>query len=467
MAKSHSSSRAPAPAGFWKESRKGFLAALTTSFILLQILFLGNMCYLYATQYQDSSRFHNLNLLYVDYDGGVVGQSVLDAYGIMRGDSFPSLQQSPATNYPDPSDVRRAVCSGDYWGAIYTKSGASSNLSSAFATGSGDRNSLAYVWNGARYPAFAQSAIYSNLIALVQVTRSAFYSRNASDVMSTAPLSTNPESLQAFLDPIKATEVNIKVTEQGTRVLYNTVSMVMPIIQQFFFMMALNGISSQFQLLTKLSPTANGLLRMCISFAYTFFGSLCMVGYIWAFRESWAVNSNQFALCWMIIWLYMHINFLIVDILTSFVSLRFMPFCILTWVIMNVASTISPFELNPGFFRWGYALPAHEVYQVLVQVWSDGCENQLYRALPILFSWWIAGIVFVVIAMRHRCQTAVAAEEAAAAAKKKEKDILQTNLSRGSSTQDIIPWDRQDTVEASHTEQAAYGPSYHTPFVRE
>lgn len=56
--------------------------------------------------------------------------------------------------------------------------------------------------------------------------------------------------------------------------------MVMPIIQQFFFMMALNRISSQFQLLTKLGPTANGLLRMCISFAYTFIGSLCMTGYI-------------------------------------------------------------------------------------------------------------------------------------------------------------------------------------------
>ncbi|ODM20708.1 hypothetical protein SI65_03761 [Aspergillus cristatus] len=302
-------------------------------------------------------------------------------------------------------------------------------------------------------------------MTLVQVTRSAFYARNASDVMSTAPLSTNPASLQAFLDPIQATETNIKVTEQGTRVLYNTILMVMPILQQFFFMMALNGISSQFQVLTKLGPTANGLLRMCISFAYTFVGSLCTAGYIWAFRESWAVNSNQFALCWMIIWLYMHINFLIVDILTSFVPLQFIPFCILTWVIINIASTISSFELNPGFFRWGYALPAHEVYQVLVQIWSDGCENQLYRALPILFSWWIAGIVLVVIAMRHRCQSAVAAEETAAAAK--EKDISQTNLSRDSSTQEIIPRDRQDTVEVSQIERTAYWPSYPTPFVRE
>lgn len=173
----------------------------------------------------------------------------------------------------------------------------------------------------------------------------------------------------------------------------------------------------------------------------------------------------------MVIWLYMHINFLIVDILTSFIPMEFLPLCILTWVILNVASTISPFELNPGFFRWGYALPAHEVYQVLVQIWGDGCESQLYRALPILFSWWIAGLVFVVIAMRHRYQTAVAAEDAAVAARHTSQIESSgkegPSPSRDSSMQEIIPWGRRSTVEASQMEQAAYGPSYPTSFVQE
>ncbi|BCR89309.1 uncharacterized protein ACHE_50507S [Aspergillus chevalieri] len=72
--------------------------------------------------------------------------------------------------------------------------------------------------------------------------------------------------------------------------------------------------------------------------------------------------------------------------------------------------------------------------------------------------------MLVVIAMRHRCQSAVAAEEAAAA---KEKDISQTNLSRDSSTQEITPRNRQDTVEASQMEWTAYGPTCPIPFVRE
>jgi hypothetical protein len=447
--------------------RQDFLVALAISFLLLQVLFLGNMCYLYATQFQDTTRIHNLNLLFVDYDGGVIGESLLDGYQILRGPNFPSLEQSPVTDYPAPDDVKNAICSGDYWGAVYANHGGSANLESALTKGNGSLTSLTYIWNGARYPAFAQSAVYSNLLSLVGATRSAYYARNASNVIAFAPLGTNPTSLNAFLDPIQAREINIKVTEQGPRVLYNTVSIVMPIIQQFFFMMALNGISAQFHLFTKMSWVTNGLLRMCISFVYTFISALCMVAYIWAFRESWDVNGNQFALCWMAVWLYMHINFLAIDSLTVFVPMQFLPFCILTWVIINVASTISPLELSPGFFRWGYALPSHELYQVLVQIWSDGCDNQLYRALPIMFSWWTAGLGVVVIATRHRCKAAITAEKtmAKSGGNNEDNEREAPPPSRHSSTQAIVSRQRRNTVESIELERIAYGPSYPTPLV--
>lgn len=463
--------------------RTQFAQAVTGSFVLLQILFLVNMCYLYATQFRSSTRIHNMKILYVDYDGGVVGQSVLDAYANLQGDSFPTLQPSDAEAFPTPRQVRAAVCNGDYWGAVYANPKASANLTSALRgdnTIYSSANALTYVWNGARYPAMSMSAVYSSLQTLFALTRSTYYARNASDVLPFTNL-TSPAALQALLDPIQATEINLKVTEQGTRVLYNTVSIVMPIIQQFFFMVALNGISSQFQVLTKLGWNANGLLRMCISAAYTFVGALCMVAYIWSFRESWDVNENQFALSWMIIWLYMHINFLIMDILTTFVPMQFMPFCVLTWVILNVASTISPFELSPGFFHWGYALPAHETYQVLVQIWSDGCESQLYRALPIMFSWWVVALATAIFSVHHRCNTAVAAERAAmqpaSRSSSKEPESIPPATSDGETTRQsgsrhpsvdqTLPQRRRDTAESIHLEQLAYGPSFPTPLDRE
>ncbi|CAI7578908.1 unnamed protein product [Penicillium palitans] len=389
--------------GAWKEIRPQFLPAVITMFLLLQVLFLANMCYLYATQFRSTTRYHNFNLLYVDYDGGIIGKSVTDAYHQLRGDGFPTLLPESLVEYPQPEDIRDAVCRGDYWGAIYTTGRGSAGLASALEDGSRPPISLTYIWNGVRYPVFSQAAVYSNILKLIETTRSTYYANNGSSVAASADLS-NEATLKAFLDPIHAEEINIKGTEQGTRVFYNTVSMVMPILQQFFFMLALNGISSHFDAFTKLSWKANGLIRIITSILYTLTGSLLMTGYIWAFRESWEQQGSRFVLTWITMWLLMHINFLFFDITTAFIPIQFMPFIVLTWVILNVASTISPFELNPGFFRWGYALPSHEAYQVLIQIWSGGCNNRLYRALPIMFSWWVVGVPIAV--------TAVAVQEA-------------------------------------------------------
>lgn len=82
------------------------------------------------------------------------------------------------------------------------------------------------------------------------------------------------------------------------------------------------------------------------------------------------------------------------------------PLLVLSTILISIASTFTPFQLSPGFFRWGYAIPAHELYQVLIEIWSDGCNNRLYHALPILFSWWISlfALSFLSLAFKcHRC----------------------------------------------------------------
>jgi hypothetical protein len=443
----------------WQKLRLRFCISLAISCLLLQLLFLGNLSHLYGTLFQDSSRIHNLNILYVDYDGGVIGRSVTNAYGILASDTFPTIEQISPEKFPNPANVRSAVCKGDYWGAVYTFPNASDSLTTAIANGENTPTTLAYVWNGARYAAFAESAVYSNIVTLIQTTRSTYYAINAS-TMST--LLSIESAVQVFLDPIQAVEINIKRTEQGTRVFYNTVSMIMPVIMQFFFMLSLNGVSSEFNLFKKLNWHTNGFIRLCVSVIYTFISSLSMTGYIWGFKESWGVNGSQFVLTLITYWLYMHINFLFFDILTTFVPMQFMPFCVLTWMLLSISSTISPFELSPGFYRWSYALPAHETYQILGQIWSDGCNNQLHIALPILLSWWIIGIVLAFYAIYYRCNAAhalqgkMAASEGYQLTDKKPKTPSESQNA-------ILTRERRETMESIVLERRIYGPSY--PFV--
>ncbi|CZR67496.1 uncharacterized protein PAC_17395 [Phialocephala subalpina] len=390
---------------FWNGKRKPFVIATVMSGLLLILLFLGNLSYLYGSIYRDGSRVKGLNILAVNYDGGVIGQSLEAAYSSLRGDSFPTLHFQPATQYPTIDDVRNAVCKGDYWAAIIAQDGSSTRLAAALTgtetTTYNASNTLTYVYNGARYPTVQSGYIVANMETLIGTAGGVYDSINGTYAASTVDTS-NANAVRALLNPITSSDIDIMPTNQGDRVLYNTVTMVLPIIQQFFFLMAVNGISNQFGIYGHLKTARVGTIRFLMAFIYTFLASLTVIGYIWAFRESWGINGNQFVLSWMVIWLYMHVNFLVLDTVTAFIPISFLTFFVLTWVILNITSTLFPFELSPGFYRWGYVLPAHNAITILFQIWSGGCNNQLSRALPVLFGWEVFGLAAGVMGVFYR-----------------------------------------------------------------
>lgn len=395
---------------FWNDKKKNFTIAVGASFILIQLLFLGMLSYLYGSVYQDSKHIHNLNFLMVDFDGGIIGESLRRASTSLAGPSFPTIHEKSRSEYPSEKDVVHAVWTGEYWGAILTTSDASQRLSEALVGGPAANtynanSTITYVYNGARYASQEAGFVVSNMQKLVSITRLAYNNINGTAALASLN-QTSPQAVQVLLNPIASTAIDIKPTPQGTKVLYNTVSMVMPIVMQFFFLMAVNGVAGHFNLYSHLPLLDNAIIRYGLCIAYTFIGSLCHVGYQHAFVESDWLSPAQFVQSWMLIWLYMHINFLFVDCLTAFVPVAALGVCFFSWVIFNTTSVVMPFELNPAFYRWGYALPSHEVFQVLITIWSSGGVNTLDIALPVLFAWEILLIPLSAIALRYRCANA-------------------------------------------------------------
>jgi hypothetical protein len=302
---------------FWKGRKKPFMIAAVASAMLLQILFLVNMSYLFGSLFKSEHRVHNLHILTVDYDGGVIGKSLQGAIKQLKADTFPTFDIEGKAKYPAVEDIVQAVRKGEHWAAVFSHAGASERLAAALeggdaATAYDPTNTLTYVWNEVRYPAMEDGTIKSSMSQLMAVARIAYNHINGTGALQTLNKN-NPAALQVFLNPIQGGEINIMPTSQGTRVLYNTVAMVMPIIMQFFFLMAVNGVSAEFKLYSHLPVLNNGIIRLVLSLSYTFIGSLCWAGYIWAFRETWSVGAGQFFCTWVIIWLYMHINFLVVS----------------------------------------------------------------------------------------------------------------------------------------------------------
>ena len=391
--------------------RLAVLRAAGINLLLLQILFLGLFCYIFGSLFQQSTHIHNLNVLFVDYDGGAIGDAVRDAFKKLEGPGFPTLIERPASAYPQPGSIDGAVCDIKYWGALYTTANASNALTAAFAGGSAASSYnkddvLTMVWNEARYPTVVDSALESNLKLLSETARIAYSEANGNQTLQSLNTS-DPAALTIFYDPWTLASVDIQPTSQGSRVIYNTVVIILVMIQEFFYLGTVNGLYVQFKLYISVSPHRIAIVRLIISATYTLVGSLCTAGAIWAFRNGWNVNGNQFALTWAVLWLFAHLNFLVLDVFTIWLPAPYVPMALVTWIITNVTSIILPFELSPGFYKVGYGLPAHAAFQVLIDIWSGGCNPQLYYALPVLFIYEVLGVILSSIGVYRRAHYAV------------------------------------------------------------
>ncbi|KAI3398257.1 hypothetical protein diail_9595 [Diaporthe ilicicola] len=396
-----------------RRSRIAFFRAAGKNFTLLQLLFLGLFCWVFAALYQQGDHAHNITVALVDYDGGAVGSALREAYSRLEGSTFPTLVEHDPAVFTSPAVLEGAVCRAEYWAALYVTRGSSSKLQAVLDGDSDgaqlDRSDvITYIWNEARYSSVVDVVVSSNIQALVSAARIAYTTANGTG--GVRQLST-PEAISVFADPWQLTNVNIQPTTQGSRAIYNTLVIIYILIQEFFYLGTLNGLYVGHKLYSRLSPHRIVVMRDIISILYCLIGSLCTTGAIWAFRSGWNVDGGQFMLNWMTLWLFAHVNFLQFDIFTIWLPPPYVPMALISWVLFNVTSVLLPFELSPGFFRVGYAAPAHEVYQVLIDIWSRGCNPKLYYALPILFAWWVWGLVASALGVYRRCHYAVIHEQ--------------------------------------------------------
>ncbi|CAO2654634.1 Nn.00g113670.m01.CDS01 [Neocucurbitaria sp. VM-36] len=458
----------------WRGIRKKVIIQTAAGGIAFMLWFLACLSYLYGTLYLSPNRNAAFHVLAVDYDGGVVGQTMQAAYEQLKGPGFFTLVYRSPGDYATVEDMYKAVWNGDYWAAISASEGASARLSAALQGGNAaatydPSGALHYIWNQQYYTTFANSIILGHMNTLVAAIRLVYNNLNGTQA-SQFLNETDPAAVRALLNPIQASTENIKPAQFGTVMLMNTVSMAMPVLQQFFFLLVLNGVLGAHNLYEKMTVRSSLLLRRIAGLLFTFGAALCQTGYYWAFREDWDVNGKQFLLTWMTFWLLMHIHLLILDSISTLAPLPVMPFVVLLWVLLNIASTLSPLEGQANFYHWMVALPSHEAYSILVTIWTGGAHNRLYRALPILFAWWLVANVTTSLTHIRACHLAYRLEEEQRVDLEDGKDV-EDGLAAGNNREDAASLqhtltrnttrlERQRTAEDIALERRqVYGPS--------
>ncbi|KAJ5463722.1 hypothetical protein N7475_008666 [Penicillium sp. IBT 31633x] len=141
----------------------------------------------------------------------------------------------------------------------------------------------------------------------------------------------------------------------------------------------------------------------------------------------------------MALWLFAHLNFLVLDVFTIWLPPPFVPMALISWIILNITSILLPFELSPALYKVGFALPAHSIFQILIHIWSSGCNPELYYALPVLFVYELLAGTLSTLGVYRRAHYACIKQEA------DEKDC-QERLAAAILEQQEAQLTRQETL---------------------
>jgi len=405
--------------GFFPARWKYFKLAFT-NFIILQTLFLVLFAYIYGSLYQLTDRVHKLHVVFVDYDGGIIGTAIRDAYNGLQGRNFPTLIEQTPQEYVDVQALRHVICQAHYWAALFVAPNSSSNYNDAITGGAAAKsynasNVISFIWNEARYGTTSDGSVAENILILTDAAKAALlplYTTSVTRSNSSVNIDlTDPNAVSVIAQPWQLQSINLKPTTQGSRLIYNTLLIVLVLIQDFFYLGTMNGLQSQFNMYARLYPHRIAVYRVLVSALYTFVGSICTTGMIYAFRVGWAISGIQFVEMWMVIWLFGHLNFLALDVFSVWLPPPYVPMALIAWVVLNVTSVLLPFELSNGFYRWGYMIPAHEVFATLIDIWSGGCYPSLRYSLPVLFALEISSLILSTLGVYRRSHFAVLAEE--------------------------------------------------------
>lgn len=277
-----------------------------------------NVSHTYGAFYDQSKYVKRGQVAVVDFDGGAMGQSLLQAAAALnRTHGYPTYVVLDAAT-SSPGEVRHDVFAGKYWSALYASPGSTDRWQSA-VNGSSNiydpQQTLSFITMAARYYTFYQGSFYATDKAVVSVAESIFTETTVQPALTdavtsaTAPLSN--AALSALTAPMSPTEVYAAKNDFSffNRALINTIGTVIPIIMQFFAMMAFNGIANSHFTFASHSETTNHLMRDVAGAVWALITALCSVGWTYAFRGDSPLPAKEFFAAWAVTWTWVIINF--------------------------------------------------------------------------------------------------------------------------------------------------------------
>jgi hypothetical protein len=386
-------------------------ALIPAALMILGILWI-NASHIYGLFHHQGAYVHKAKVALADFDGGEFGEALRLSAATNNGSYGYPTYVNVNTAGSSPEQIRHEVFKGTYWAAIVVEPGATARFEDA-VNGSAQTydpsNVYTYYLLDARYYTIYASSILSTTVTTASTAAGVFSAQFVAPLITRGQHAKTTTALSALTGPARAVEMPAASQLFGNlddKAFINTLGTVLPILMQFFFIMAWNGVCNGMHLYAAYDLRTHILARLFWSTVWPIFTSLCTAGWTFAFRGSYHMDAKMFFAFWAVTWVFSMINFDVLDFITGFIPMAFVPFIFLTWVIFNVSASLGPPEILNHWYRVGYLFPSLHWYRTFITIITQGAYNNLRYTLPVLVAWLVIMKCASPLATRNRVRKA-------------------------------------------------------------
>ncbi|KAF8652205.1 hypothetical protein AX16_004508 [Volvariella volvacea WC 439] len=332
--------------------------------------------------------------LVVNYDDGQIGDAVVQALEGLS-DSRISWHIASPEDYPGGAErLASEVLNHKSWIAVAVNENASRALQASLINPDPSYNgSHAITVFGVEarqenaFRALIRPTVQMHLgiistqfalnLARVAIENSAI---NTTNILAVSP--------QTLIQPVSYTLQNLRPFDVPVASGSTFVGLIFLLILSFFLVMISNAAREVSGLQFTLSTRGLIILRLATPFIGYFFLSLFYSLLNLAFQlplDRW-FGRGGFMIFWMLNWIAMLSVGLAIESMFTLLTIRFVPFFLLLWVISNVSVIAQPIEVMPVVFRYGRAAPFYCISRAVRSI-VFGTKNTLGQDFGILIAW--------------------------------------------------------------------------------
>ncbi|KAH8822364.1 hypothetical protein DL96DRAFT_1714692 [Flagelloscypha sp. PMI_526] len=345
---------------------------------------------------------HNLSGWIVDFDGGLIGNTVSQALvGPARAVGKLTWTVRSASEFPNGhDDLAQAISDEAIWVIVAINRDATSSLQNATSSVSSSydgASAITVYGNEARSENGYRALIRPSCEAALQMISKQFAATYIQKIASAPNLQTLATNTPTVLSsPISYTIVNVHPFDVPVATAVTFVGLIFLLLLSFFIVMLGNSARESSNLPNYLTIGSIIRVRMVSVIVAYFIISLVYS----ALSPAFGLPVNRtfghagFVIFWMVNFVGMMSVGFALEAMLTLLTLRFLPFFLLTWVVANVSVCFFPIEVLPGVFKYGYGFPFYNISKA-VRTIVFGTHNELGLNFGILIAWTVLSCITI------------------------------------------------------------------------